>query len=169
MIEVIATSFAEAKVYVPDVFADARGYFKETYSREKYAAAGLHDVWVQDSVSHSHRGVVRGLHADARMAKLVQCLRGEIFDVIVDLRADSPTYKRWEGFTLSAGNHRQLYVPAGFGHGFLARTDGTIVLYKQSATYDPAYEFGARWDDPSIGITWPLDEPPILSAKDAAL
>ena len=169
MIEVRATSFALAKIYVPDVFSDARGYFKETYSRDKYAAAGLSDVWVQDSVSHPRRGVVRGLHADARMAKLVQCLQGEIFDVIVDLRPGSPTHKRWEGFTLSAGNHHQLYVPAGFGHGFLARSDDTLVMYKQSAQYDPAHEFGARWDDPSIGIEWPLDGPPIVSAKDAAM
>ena len=125
MITVLPTSFADAKVYVPDVFADARGYFKETYSRDKYAAAGLHDAWVQDSVSRSGRGVLRGMHADARMAKLVQCLQGEIFDV--------------------------------------------IVMYTQSAHFDPAHEFGVRWDDPEIGIAWPLEMAPVLSAKDAAL
>ena len=103
------------------------------------------------------------------MAKLVQALQGTIYDVIVDLRAGSPTYKRWEGFELSADNHRQLYVPAGFAHGFLARSEEVIVMYKMSAHYDPAHEAGIRWDDPSVGIEWPLDGDPILSPKDAAL
>ncbi|HUO68017.1 MAG TPA: dTDP-4-dehydrorhamnose 3,5-epimerase family protein, partial [Gammaproteobacteria bacterium] len=118
MIRVIpSATFAEARVYIPDVYPDARGYFKETYSHDKYAALGMHDEWVQDSVSRSHRNVLRGMHADRRMAKLVQALEGTIYDVIVDLREGSPTYKRWEGFTLSDENHHQLYVPAGFGHG----------------------------------------------------
>src|SRR5580704_16334999 len=148
MIRVIPSrTFPDVCVYVPDVFPDDRGYFKETYSRDKYAAAGLRDDWVQDSVSRSRRNVIRGMHVDARMAKLVQALKGTIFDVIVDLREGSPTYKRWEGFELSEDNHRQLYVPAGFAHGFLARSDEVIVMYKMSAHYDPSFEGGVRWND----------------------
>ena len=129
----------------------------------------MHDDWVQDSVSRSRRNVIRGMHADRRMAKLVQALKGQIYDVIVDLREESPTYKRWEGFTLSDENHHQLYVPAGFGHGFLAQSDEVVVMYKMSALYDPAHEFGIRWNDPSVGVAWPLEGAPLLSAKDAAL
>jgi dTDP-4-dehydrorhamnose 3,5-epimerase len=169
MIQVFATSFADAKVYIPDVYPDDRGYFKESFSRDKYAAVGLRDEWVQDSVSRSRRNVLRGMHVDPRMAKLVQALKGTIYDVIVDVREGSSTYKRWEGFELSEDNHRQLYVPRGFAHGFLARSDEVIVMYKLSAHYDPAFEWGIRWNDPSVGIVWPLDGEPILSAKDAAL
>jgi dTDP-4-dehydrorhamnose 3,5-epimerase len=169
MIEVLPTTFPDAKVFVPDVFPDARGFFKETYSRDKYAAAGMHDEWVQDSVSRSHRNVLRGMHRDARMAKLVQALKGTIYDVIIDMREGSPTYKRWEAFVLTEENHRQLYVPAGFAHGFLAQSDDVIVMYKMSAHYDPAFESGVRWDDPTVGIAWPLTGAPVLSAKDAAL
>jgi dTDP-4-dehydrorhamnose 3,5-epimerase len=168
VIAVLDTTFPEAKVYVPDVYLDERGYFKETYSRDKYARAGLHDAWVQDSVSRSRRNVLRGMHVDPRMAKLVQALDGTIYDVIVDLRPESPTYRCWEGFVLSAGNHHQLYVPAGFAHGFLAQSDEVIVMYKMSAHYDPTFESGIRWNDPAVGIEWPLDGAPIVSAKDAA-
>jgi dTDP-4-dehydrorhamnose 3,5-epimerase len=164
-----SSTFADVRVYVPDVFADARGYFKETFSHDKYAALGLRDEWVQDSVSRSRRNVIRGMHVDRRMAKLVQALKGTIYDVIVDLREGSPTFKRWEGFTLSDDNHHQLYVPAGFAHGFLAQSDEVIVMYKMSAHYDPACEGGVRWNDPSVGIAWPLEGEPILSPKDAAL
>jgi dTDP-4-dehydrorhamnose 3,5-epimerase len=169
VIAVLDTTFSDAKIYVPDVYLDERGFFKETYSRDKYAKAGLHDVWVQDSVSRSRRNVLRGMHVDPRMAKLVQALVGTIYDVIVDLRPDSPTFRRWEGFELSAENHHQLYVPAGFAHGFLAQSDEVVVMYKMSAPYDPAFEGGVRWNDPAVGIAWPLDGAPILSAKDAAL
>jgi dTDP-4-dehydrorhamnose 3,5-epimerase len=169
VIAVMPTSFAEAKVYVPDVFPDERGFFKETYSRNKYAALGMHDDWLQDSVSRSRRNVIRGMHVDPRMAKLVQALKGRIYDVIVDLREGSPTYKRWEGFDLSEDNHHQLYVPAGFAHGFLARSEEVVVMYKMSAHYDPAFEGGIRWNDPSVGIAWPLEGEPIVSPKDAAL
>jgi dTDP-4-dehydrorhamnose 3,5-epimerase len=124
---------------------------------------------VQDSVSRSRRNVIRGMHIDPRMAKLVQALKGSIFDVIVDMREGSPTYKRWEGFELSDDNHRQLYVPAGFAHGFLAQSDEVVVMYKMSAHYDPAFERGVRWNEPSVGIVWPLTGEPIVSPKDAAL
>ncbi len=169
MIAVLDTTFPEAKVYVPDVYLDERGFFKETYSRDKYAQAGMRDAWVQDSVSRSRRNVLRGMHIDPRMAKLVQALKGTIYDVIVDARPESPTFRQWEGFVLSEDNHHQLYVPAGFAHGFLAQSDEVVVMYKMSAHYDPAFERGIRWNDPAIGIEWPLDGAPIVSAKDAAL
>lgn len=166
-IDVFTTSLTDARVIVPAVFADERGFFKESYSRPKYAAIGVVDDWVQDNVSRSARNVVRGLHGDPRMAKLVQVVSGRAWDVIVDLRADSPTYRRWEAFELSADNHRQVYIPAGFLHGFLAQSDDVVLAYKQSALYDPSSEFAINWRDPSLGIAWPLDGEPILSAKDA--
>jgi dTDP-4-dehydrorhamnose 3,5-epimerase len=150
------------------VYDDARGFFKETWSAPKYAEFGLPAEWAQDSSSRSARNVVRGLHYDFQMAKFVQCLHGRIFDVIVDLRRDSPTYLFWQGFELSASNHRQLFVPAGFGHGFLA-LDEALVHYKNSAPYDPSREGAVSWRNPRIGISWPLSGEPILSAKDAAV
>lgn len=166
MIQVIQTDFPEARIFVPDVFPDSRGFFKETFARDKYAALGLHDEWLQDSVSRSHRHVVRGMHYDLRAAKLVQCLEGRIFDVIVDVREGSPTYHRWQGFDLSADNHHQLYVPRGFAHGFLALED-CIVSYKLTEAFDPAHERVLSWRDPAVAIRWPLTAEPILSAKDA--
>jgi dTDP-4-dehydrorhamnose 3,5-epimerase len=166
-IQVVATKFADAKVFVPEVFSDARGFFKETYSTSKYRALGLSDDFVQDSVSFSSKNVLRGLHYDRRMSKLVQVLRGRIFDAIADLREDSPTYLQWQGFDLSEYDHRQLYVPAGFAHGFLALTDDVVFSYKHGALYDPACEAAVRWDDPRLAIEWPLDGPPLLSEKDA--
>jgi dTDP-4-dehydrorhamnose 3,5-epimerase len=168
MIQVRATDFDEAKIFIPDVFEDARGYFKETFSTDKYAALGLHDVWLQDSVSRSKRNVIRGMHYDHRMAKLVQVLRGRIFDVIVDVREGSSTYRRWQGFDLTEDNHHQLYVPRGFAHGFLALADDVIVHYKMTALYDPKSEGVLSWRDPRVGIAWPLRGEPILSPKDAA-
>jgi dTDP-4-dehydrorhamnose 3,5-epimerase len=165
-IQVLSTDFAEARIFVPDVFSDERGFFKETYSTAKYRALGLTDEFVQDSVSFSARNVIRGLHYDVRMSKLVQVLRGRIFDVIVDLRDGSPTSLRWQGFELSADNHCQLYVPPGFAHGFLALTDDVVFSYKHGALYDPAYERSVRWNDPTLAIEWPLDGEPILSPKD---
>jgi dTDP-4-dehydrorhamnose 3,5-epimerase len=168
MLQVRPTNFAEAKLFIPDVYEDERGYFKETFSTNKYAALGLADVWVQDSVSRSKRDVIRGMHYDMRMAKLVQVLFGRIFDVIVDVREGSPTYKRWQGFELTADNHHQLYVPRGFAHGFLAQADEVIVHYKMTALYDPATEHVLSWRDPAAAIAWPLAGSPILSAKDAS-
>ena len=168
MIQVLDTDFPEAKIYIPDVFLDARGYFKETYSRDKYATLGMRDIWVQDSVSRSARNVLRGMHYDLRMSKLVQVLVGRIYDVIVDVREPSPTYKKWQGFELTADNHHQLYVPAGFAHGFLALADDNIVQYKMTAHFDPAHERIWSWKDPSVGVRWPLAGDPLLSPKDAA-
>lgn len=156
-------------MFVPDVFADDRGFFKETWSAPKYAALGLDVTFAQDSSSRSARHVLRGIHYDFRMAKLVQCLNGGIFDAIVDLRRDSSTYLQWEGFELSARNHKQLFVPAGFGHSFLALEDDTVVHYKNSVAYDAASEGAVSWRNPRIGIVWPLNGEPRLSPKDAAV
>ncbi len=167
MIQVRDTMFPEAKVFLPDVFEDDRGYFKETYSKDKYAALGLNEEWVQDSVSRSSRNVIRGMHFDMRMAKLVQVLTGRIYDVIVDVREGSPTHKKWQGFYLTADNHLQLYVPKGFAHGFIALADDNVVQYKMTAHFDPAHERILSWKDASVGIRWPLIGEPRLSQKDA--
>jgi dTDP-4-dehydrorhamnose 3,5-epimerase len=166
---VIPTKFADARVFIPDVFEDDRGLFKETWSDPKYAAAGLDMRFEQDSSSRSERNVLRGVHYDFGMAKFVQCLRGRVFDAIVDLRRDSPTHLQWEGFELTDRNHRQLFVPAGFGHAFLALEDDVIVHYKNSVAYDVAREGAVSWRNPRIGIVWPLAGEPRLSAKDAAV
>ena len=169
MIQAQSTIFADAKVYTPDVYEDDRGFFKETWSDPKYAASGLDMRWAQDSCSWSSRNVVRGLHYDFRMAKLVQCLKGRIFDAIVDLRRDSPTYLKWQGFILTDRNHKQLFVPPGFGHGFLALDDEAVVYYKNSVPFDPAHEGAVLWNNAQIGVQWPLAGAPRLSAKDAAV
>ncbi|MBV8148877.1 MAG: dTDP-4-dehydrorhamnose 3,5-epimerase [Candidatus Eremiobacteraeota bacterium] len=163
---VVETELAGARLFVPDVFNDDRGYFKETYSRRRYREFGVDDEFVQDSISLSSQNVIRGLHGDREMSKLVQVLRGRAWDVIVDARRDSPTFGKWQGFELSEDNHVQLYVPKGFLHGFLALTGGLIFSYKQSAYYEPAREFAARWDDPALAIRWPLDGEARISAKD---
>ncbi len=167
--EVEQLPLAGALLLAPQVFGDERGFFMETYSLERYRACGIEEAFVQDNLSLSHRGVLRGLHGDWRMAKLIVIVRGSVFDAIVDLRAQSPTYRRWFGRTLSAAEGKQVYVPRGFLHGFLALEDDTIVAYKQSAPYDPTREVAVAWDDPDIGVEWPLaGRRPILSVRDAA-
>jgi dTDP-4-dehydrorhamnose 3,5-epimerase len=167
-IKVVETALKDTRLIMPDVFRDERGFFKETYSSAKYHALGIDDVWLQDNVSRSIRNTIRGMHGDPRMAKLVQALHGSVWDVIVDMRQSSPTYRKWEAFELTAEDHRQLYVPAGFLHGFLAQSDDVILMYKQSALYDPSQEFAINWRDPTLAIAWPLDGEPIVSPKDAA-
>jgi dTDP-4-dehydrorhamnose 3,5-epimerase len=158
-----------AMAVTPNVFFDDRGSFKETFAVSRYRALGIHDSFVQDNLSTSKRHVLRGLHGDPHMAKLVQVLCGRVFDVVVDVRPQSPTFRRWHGLMLQAGEHTQLYIPAGCLHGFLALDDDTVFSYKQSAEYDPSREFGVAWDDPELAIEWPLaGTPPILSPKDAA-
>ena len=169
MIQTRPTKFSEALVVVPDVFHDERGYFKEVHSQRKYEGLGIAGPFVQDNVSYSRKGVLRGMHYDMRMAKLVQCLHGAIFDAIVDMREGSPTYKQWDAVELTSENHLQFYVPPGFAHGFYVLSDYAIVLYKQTALYDPAQERAIGWRDPSVGIEWPLDGEPLLSLKDAAV
>jgi len=167
--KVHTTSLEGVLVVEPDVFADPRGFFMETYREERYQAAGVPDRFVQDNLSRSQRGVLRGLHFQNPNAqsKLVWVLEGEVFDVAVDLRLGSPTFAQWFGLELSGVNKRQLYVPAGFAHGFCVVSNEALFAYKCSAAYAPESERSVRWDDPRIGIDWPIREPS-LSAKDAA-
>lgn len=155
-----------------DVHADERGWFTEVYHASALAAVGIRDVFHQDNVSWSERrGTLRGLHlqqAPAAQGKLVRCLRGTIFDVVVDLRRGSPTERTWRSFELAAASGDGLWVPAGLAHGFQTLTDDCLVLYKTTAEYSPAHEAGIRWDDPDLAIPWPV-RPPIVSARDAAL
>lgn len=156
-------------VIEPDVHRDARGLFLETYHRRKYEEAGIREVFVQDNHSRSARGTLRGLHAQWRrpQAKLVRVLSGEVFDVAVDVRPGSPTFGRHAAASLSAENFRQVYIPAGFAHGFCVLSDHADVEYKCSELYDPTDELSIAWDDPDLAIPWPLERP-TLSAKDAS-
>jgi dTDP-4-dehydrorhamnose 3,5-epimerase len=156
-----------ALIVVPQTFGDQRGYFKEVFSVPRYEKIGITEAFVQDNISVSNRGVLRGLHGDPRMSKLVQVLQGEAFDVIVDIRPQSPTYRKWHGVWLAGEGQAQVFIPKGCLHGFLALAENTILLYKQTATYDPESEIGVVWNDPDIGIDWPLDgNEPRLSPKD---
>lgn len=153
----------------PRVFADARGAFFESYRADGYAAMGVPTTFVQDNVSVSCRGVLRGLHFQhpRGQAKLIQAVRGEVFDVAVDVRAGSPTFGCAVWSTLSETNHRQLFVPPGFAHGFVVTSDEAVVVYKCSDYYTPTSEHAIRWSDPALGIPWPVGRP-TLSAKDDA-
>ena len=156
----------------PKAFSDDRGFFVETYRHEWHAAVGIppQDAFIQDNHSRSTRGVVRGMHFHIGhgVAKLVRCARGKIVDVLVDLRQGSPTYGEWEGFELDEENLRELYVPVGFAHGFCVLSDVADVLYKQTAYYSPEVERGIAWDDPTVGIEWPLPrEQLVVSARDS--
>jgi dTDP-4-dehydrorhamnose 3,5-epimerase len=139
----------------PAVHGDERGFFLETFRANTLAELGIHDEWVQDNHSRSARGVLRGMHFQPGMAKLVRCGRGSILDVVVDIRPGSASFGSWEGFQLDDRDHRQLYVPDGFAHGFCVLSDGADVLYRCSAYYDPERESGFRFDDPDVGIEWP--------------
>ncbi|MET3898990.1 dTDP-4-dehydrorhamnose 3,5-epimerase [Devosia sp. UYZn731] len=158
-------------VLEPRLFADERGAFFESYNADGFAdLTGQHHTFVQDNHSVSTAGVLRGLHyqlAPREQGKLVRAVRGAIFDVAVDIRPDSQTFGRWCGMLLSAENHKQFWIPGGFAHGFLALTN-CEVLYKTDAYYEPALERSIHWDDPTIGISWPLSGQPLLSAKDEA-
>jgi dTDP-4-dehydrorhamnose 3,5-epimerase len=151
---------------------DERGYFARVFCSEQFAEQGLETDYVQNSISQNRRrGTLRGLHYQAEPAaevKLVQCLRGSLFDVIIDLRPRSATYCRWYGLELSAANKRLLYIPQGFAHGFQTLEDDTLVYYMISQTFAPEYARGVRWDDPVFGIKWPLANP-IISDKDRRL
>jgi len=164
---ILETPLPGVLVIEPKVFGDSRGFFVETWQAERYAAAGL-PLFVQDNLSLSAKGVLRGLHyqePDAQ-GKLVQVLQGEVFDVAVDIRVSSATFGRWHGVTLSSENKRQFYVPAGFAHGFVVTSDTALFAYKCTEFYRPEYDHSLRWDDPDIGISWPIVEP-TLSAKDS--
>ncbi len=155
----------------PDIHQDRRGFFFESWNAEVWRReTGTDEKFVQDNHSLSRRGVMRGMHYQVRhvQGKLVRAVVGEIFDVGVDLRRSSPTFGRWVGARLSAANKRQLWIPRGFAHGFVALTDMAEVLYKASDYYDPEAERCIRWDDPELGINWPLEGAAILSDKDSA-
>lgn len=156
------------RLITPAVHADARGYFFELHHQSRFAELGLPDALVQDNVSRSGRDVLRGLHFQAPgwQGKLVSVLQGEIFDVAVDLRRDSPTFGRSHAVWLSEENHRQLWVPPGFAHGFCVTSDEARVLYKCSAFYEPTQEHTLLWNDPDLGISWPVARP-LVSEKDA--
>ncbi|WP_077329105.1 dTDP-4-dehydrorhamnose 3,5-epimerase [Virgibacillus siamensis] len=166
---IIETKLPGVLIIEPAVFEDNRGFFMESYNQNKFAEKGIQNQFVQDNHSLSAaKGVLRGLHYQANpmaQAKLVRCTRGEIFDVAVDIRKDSPTFGQWTGITLSAGNKKQLLVPKGFAHGFCTLTENVEVMYKVDAFYSPEHDKGIRWNDPDIAVDWPVDEP-ILSEKD---
>ena len=164
---VIPTKLHEVLIIEPRTFHDPRGYFLETWNRPRYEAFGLPSHLVQDNVSFSRQGVLRGLHFQNPHAqgKLVFAASGEIFDVAVDVRRGSPTYRQWVGVVLSSENNRQLYIPEGFAHGFCVLSETALVTYKCTEVYKPEGDASILWDDPDIGIDWPIKNP-ILSDKD---
>ena len=170
--KVIETGIAGLLVLEPKVFGDARGFFMESFNAHTFAeVTGLKDVdFVQDNHSRSGRGVLRGLHYQVRQpqGKLVRVSQGRVFDVAVDLRRSSPTFGRWHGVELSGENHRQFWVPAGFAHGFYVLSESADFLYKTTDYYAPEHERSLAWNDPTVGVQWPLDGEPLLSAKDLA-
>lgn len=171
-IQISTCEIKDMVIIQPAVYGDARGYFMETYNQRDMAAVGLNMVFVQDNQSMSVKGVLRGLHFQKQypQGKLVRVIRGEVFDVGVDLRPGSSTYGKWHGEILSAENKKQFYIPEGFAHGFYVLSDEAEFCYKCTDFYHPNDEGGIRWDDPDIGIDWPIPEGTnlILSEKDLA-
>lgn len=168
MIKVSATSLKDVLIIEPRLFKDSRGMFLETYHQKKYAEAGIDRSFVQDNLSFSVKGTLRGMHYQLKkpQAKLVQAIEGSIFDVVVDIRRGSPTFAQWVGIELTDGNCRQLYVPEGFAHGFCVMSDTAYVAYKCTDYYSPGDEGGILFSDPGIGIKWPVADP-LLSDKDS--
>jgi dTDP-4-dehydrorhamnose 3,5-epimerase len=169
--KVLPTEIPDVLILEPEVFEDERGFFLESYNRRGFReATGLDPAFVQDNHSRSVRNVLRGLHYQIRQpqGKLVRVVAGAVFDVAVDLRRSSPTFGRWAGTLLSAENKRLLWIPEGFAHGFLVISQHADFLYKTTDYYAPQHERTLAWNDPEIGIRWPLDGEPILSAKDRA-
>ena len=168
MLKVLRTVLPGVLIIQPDVFKDNRGFFMETYHRKKYADKGLDQSFVQDNLSYSTLGTLRGLHYQYpnAQAKLVQALKGEIYDVAVDIRQGSPSFGQWAGAHLSDENKNQLFIPQGFAHGFCVISDTALVVYKCSSFYAPESEKGILWSDPDIGIDWPVKDP-VLSPKDS--
>lgn len=168
--KVLETPIADLLVLEPRVFGDERGFFIETWQRERYRELGIDGEFVQDNHSRSRRGILRGLHYQIRQpqGKLVRVTVGEVFDVAVDLRKSSSTFGQWFGAVLSESNHRQMWVPPGFAHGFYVMSDTADFQYKCTDYYAPEFERTLRWDDPAVGIDWPLveGEKPLLSDKD---
>lgn len=171
-LKIISTQLQDAKIIEPEVFGDQRGFFTESYSKRDYQKLGLNFDFIQDNQSLSQTaGVLRGLHfqrGESAQTKLIHVATGVVWDVIVDLRQGSPTYKKWEGFIISASNHRQLLVPRGFAHGFVTLTNNVNFLYKCDHYYDPAADGGISYFDPDLNINWPIDlQQAITSEKDA--
>jgi dTDP-4-dehydrorhamnose 3,5-epimerase len=166
----IQTRLNGPRLFEVDRFADERGSFMETWQQDRFEALGITDAWVQDNQSTSRRGVLRGLHfqVDPGQAKLVRVAVGRAIDVVVDLRRGSSEFGNWEAFELGEDSPRVLYIPGGFAHGFCAVADATHLLYKVSVAYDPTRERGLAWNDPDVGIEWPLQDP-ILSERDRTL
>ena len=171
MITVIPTQIAEVILLQLDVYGDDRGYFIETYQKEKYREVGISRTFIQDNMSFSRQGVLRGLHYQIQQpqGKLVQVLKGKIFDVCVDIRKSSSTFCQWVGVELSDENHHQLWVPPGFAHGFYVLSETACVTYKTTDFYAPQWERTILWNEPEIGIEWPLRAgvEPVVSEKDA--
>jgi len=165
---VIETSLPGVLILEPKVFGDARGFFLESWNKQTFAKLGLEADFVQDNHSRSARGVLRGLHYQVNepQGKLVRVVSGSVFDVAVDLRKSSPHFGRWVGYELSAENQRMMWIPPGFAHGFLVLSGSADFLYKTTTYYAPQWDRGIRWDDPQIGVAWPLEGTPVLSAKD---
>ena len=168
IMNIAETSLPGVLLLEPKVFGDARGFFLESWNRKTFADLGLDLDFVQDNHSRSSKGVLRGLHYQLNepQGKLVRVVSGAVFDVAVDLRKSSPHFGQWVGYELSADNHRMLWIPPGFGHGFLVLSDTADFLYKTTAYYAPQWDRGIRWDDPQIDVQWPLEGVPTLSAKD---
>ena len=170
-IQVTATALPEVKIIEPKVFGDARGFFFESFNGKEFAGQVAPGVeFVQDNHSRSAKGVLRGLHYQIQNAqgKLVRVVEGEVFDVAVDIRKSSPNFGKWVGATLSLENHRQMWVPSGFAHGFVVLSESAQFLYKTTDYWFPEHERSIVWNDPAIGIEWPIDFEPLLAAKDAA-
>lgn len=167
--KVVPTKFPDVLVVSPNVYKDERGYFYEAYNSHAYADAGIPDTFVQDNVSFSKRGVLRGLHLQSPNAqgKLIAVLSGEIFDVAVDIKPDSPTFGDWVGVHLSAQSKNRIWIPPGYAHGFCVTSESAEILYKCTTHYDPASEHTLAWNDPDVGVRWPIDAP-IISQRDAA-
>lgn len=165
--KVIASPLPGVCVVEPNVFGDHRGFFMESYQKQRYMDNGIDTIFVQDNISFSVRNTLRGLHYQypRGQAKLVQVLQGEIYDVVVDIRKGSPTWGQWFGVTLSLDNKRQVFIPDGYAHGFCVTSETALFAYKCSDYYLPEDEGGVRWDDPRIGIQWPVKSP-ILSDRD---
>ena len=169
-IHLIPTRLEGVVIVETDFARDERGFFIESYHRRRYAEHGLRDEFVQENHSQSRRGVLRGIHyqdMSMPMAKLVRCTAGRVFDVVVDLRAGSPTFGQWVGAELSIENMKQVYIPIGFGHAFLTLSESADVQYRCTNYYAPATEGCIAWNDPQIAVAWPLDGEPALSARDA--
>ncbi|KAF0154505.1 MAG: dTDP-4-dehydrorhamnose 3 5-epimerase [Syntrophaceae bacterium] len=167
---IIKTDIADVLVIEPRVFGDARGFFYESFNQKIWQEkTGLQTTFVQDNHSRSEKNVLRGLHYQIQQpqGKLVRVIRGAVFDVAVDIRQSSPTFGRWVGFELSEDNHRQMWIPQGFAHGFLVLSDVAEFLYKTTDYWASQHERAILWNDPDLAIKWPLQNPPILSAKDA--